>query len=130
MYCFLHPKRSPKLFRPSRSYISFSSSAVHGWAAGSYAPTLPFRTWTLYEYSMLPTTTRHVWALKTLSVLEKRYSQMAGHSSVWMLSPMPSGYSCPWMRLYAAISCLTGTAAGEWTQSPGLLPGPEGPQTG
>jgi len=33
--------------------------------------TLPFRTWTLYEYPMLPTTTRHVWAVKTFPVLEK-----------------------------------------------------------
>jgi len=33
--------------------------------------TLPFRTWTLYEYPMLPTTTRHVWAVKTSSALEK-----------------------------------------------------------
>ena len=33
--------------------------------------TLPFHTWTLYEYPMLPTTTRHVWAVKTSSALEK-----------------------------------------------------------
>jgi len=33
--------------------------------------TLPFRTWALYEYPMLPTTTRDVWAVKTSSALEK-----------------------------------------------------------
>jgi len=33
--------------------------------------TLPFRTWTMYEYTMLPTTTRHVRAVKTSSALEK-----------------------------------------------------------
>ena len=33
--------------------------------------TLPFRTWALYEYPKLPTTTRHVWAVKTSSAFEK-----------------------------------------------------------
>ena len=33
--------------------------------------TLPFRTWTLYENPMLLTLTRHVWAVKTSSALEK-----------------------------------------------------------
>ena len=33
--------------------------------------TLTFRTWTLYVYPTLPTTTRHVWAVKTSSASEK-----------------------------------------------------------
>ena len=33
--------------------------------------TFTFRTWTLYENPILPTTTRHVWAVKTSSALEK-----------------------------------------------------------
>ncbi|XP_015591674.1 uncharacterized protein LOC107266067 [Cephus cinctus] len=32
---------------------------------------LSFRTWELYEYPLLPTTSKHVWAVKTSSQLEK-----------------------------------------------------------
>lgn len=32
---------------------------------------IAFRTWDLYEYPLLPTTTRHVWAVKTTTLLEK-----------------------------------------------------------
>lgn len=36
-------------------------------------PPIPmsFRTWELYEYPLLPTTTKHVWTVKTSSQLEK-----------------------------------------------------------
>lgn len=36
-------------------------------------PSIPmsFRTWELYEYPLLPTTTKHVWTVKTSSQLEK-----------------------------------------------------------
>lgn len=33
--------------------------------------TISFRTWELYEYPMLPSTTRHVWTVKTSNQLEK-----------------------------------------------------------
>lgn len=32
---------------------------------------MSFRTWELYEYPLLPTTTKHVWTVKTSSQLEK-----------------------------------------------------------
>lgn len=32
---------------------------------------ISFRTWELYEYPLLPTTTKHVWTVKTSSQLEK-----------------------------------------------------------
>ncbi|XP_074093803.1 uncharacterized protein LOC141524058 [Cotesia typhae] len=40
-------------------------------------PTIPmsFRTWQLYEYPLLPRTTKHVWPIKTSTQLEKpRYA--------------------------------------------------------
>ena len=40
--------------------------------------TLTFRMWTLYEYPMLSTTTRHVWAAKTSPALEKPHFVILG----------------------------------------------------
>jgi hypothetical protein len=36
-------------------------------------PTIPitFRSWTLHDYPVLPTTNKHVWTVKTTSQLEK-----------------------------------------------------------
>lgn len=55
-------------------YIRLSDSAkikMLNYIAQDPAVSMSFRSWEMYEYPMLPTTTRHVWVVKTSTQLEK-----------------------------------------------------------
>lgn len=54
---------------------------------------MPFRSWELYEYPELPTTTRHSWTVKTSSQLEKpRYVILAFQGARKTLSTINSNF--------------------------------------